>query len=154
MDYTHGGDMYSVLTNSMIARGLAKVTDVDRSIGIIAPGVKQDGSPNDFMVPMDRLFFNTYFGASEQYIYDATVFRLREASLSYYIPSKILEKTFLGSASITLSGQNLWFSAPNFPKGTNLDPEISGGGVGRTRGFEFITGPTSRRMGISLKVSF
>jgi TonB-linked SusC/RagA family outer membrane protein len=153
-DYTKGGDMYSGTTNVLLSRGLTKDTDVDRARAIILPGVKQDGTPNDFQTAMDRAYFNTYLGAREGFIYDATVLRLREVSLGYSLPPSLLTKTPLGAVSITLSGQNLWFDAPGFPEFVNFDPETSSGGVSKTRGFEFLTGPNSKRYGATLRVTF
>ena len=153
-DYTKGGDIYATTVNAMVGRGLSKSTDVDRALAIILPGVKQDGTPNDFQTSLDRAYFNTYLGAHEQWLYDATTIRLREISLSYSLPQTLISKTPLGNVTIALSGQNLWHKAPNFLDGTNYDPESSSGGVGKTRGFEYITGPQSRRFGGTLRVTF
>ena len=101
-----------------------------------------------------RAYFNTYLGAHEQWLYDATTIRLREISLSWSLPKSLINKTPLGSVTLGLSGQNLWHKAPYFPEGTNYDPESSSGGVGKTRGFEYMTGPQSRRFGGSLKITF
>lgn len=154
MDYVKGGVIFAQTVSAMLARGLAKATDVDRSLPIILPGVKQDGTPNDFQTSLDRAYFNTYLFASEASIFDATTVRLREVSLSYSLPQSLIGKTPLGGVSIGLSGQNLWHKAVNMPDGTNYDPESSSGGVGKTRGFEFMTGPSSRRYGATLKVTF
>ncbi len=153
-DLTKGGVIYANTVNTLISRGLAKSTDVDRTIPIILPGVKQDGTPNDIQTSIDRAYFNTYLGAHEQYLYDATVFRLRELSLSYALSSSLLTKTPFGGLSFSISGQNLWHKAPYFPEGSNYDPESSSGGVSKTRGFEFMTGPQSRRIGATIKVTF
>ena len=153
-DYTRGGVIYATSVNALLGRGLAKATDVDRSIPIILPGVKQDGTPNDFQTPMDRAYFNTYIGAAEENLYDATVLRLREVSISYALPANVLAHTPFGGISLSISGQNLYHHAPNFPVGSNYDPESSSGGVGKTRGFEYMTGPQSRRLGASLRIIF
>ncbi len=153
-DYSKGGVIYANSVNTLLGRGLAKATDVDRTIPIILPGVKQDGTENDFQTSIDRAYFNTYLGAAEQFLYDATYVRLRELSLSYVVPRDMLEKTPFGGIQFTISGQNLFHYAPNFPEGSNYDPESSSGGVGKTRGFEFMTGPQTRRMGATLKVTF
>ena len=153
-DYTKGGVIYATTVNAMVARGLAKSTDVDRALPIILPGVKQDGTPNDFQTSLDRAFFNTYLQAHEQHLYDATTVRLREVSLFYSLQQSLISKTPFGNVSIGFSGQNLWHKAPNFPDGTNYDPESSSGGVGKTRGFEYMTGPQSRRFGATLRVTF
>lgn len=153
-DYSKGGVIYANTVNTLMARGLAKATDVDRSIPIVLPGVKQDGNPNDFQTSIDRAYFNTYLGASEQYLYDATFIRLRELSLSYALSQQLLSRTPFGAVSLNISGQNLFHKAPNFPDGSNYDPESSSAGVDKTRGFEFMTGPQSRRFGATIKVTF
>ena len=99
-------------------------------------------------------FSNVLFGPDELGIYDASVLRLQEVSLSYSVPSKILDKTPFGSLSFTLSGQNLWFDAINIPDGTNFDPNVAGVGIGNGRGFDFLNGPSSKRYGMSIKASF
>ena len=155
-DYTKGGDFYSTTVRALLARGLTKDTDFDRDKGYILPGVKQDGTPNDYVQDATNIYFNSYgLGAHDRSIWDATLIRLRELSLSYAVPEAILSKTPFGAASITLSGQNLWYNAPNFPRYTNFDPETSSFSVGNgARGMERLTAPSSRRMGVSLRVSF
>ena len=65
----------------------------------------------------------------------------------------MLDRTPFGSLSITASGQNLWYEAYNVPSGTNFDPGVALG-VGNSRGFEFINGPSGKRYGISVKATF
>jgi hypothetical protein len=36
----------------------------------------------------------------------------------------------------------------------NFDPEVSGLGAGSYKGFDFLNGPTSRRYGGSIRVTF
>jgi hypothetical protein len=53
-----------------------------------------------------------------------------------------------------LSGTNLWFLALNFPPNMNFDTDVLGTGVGNGLGFDFVTGPSSRRLGGTLTLSF
>jgi hypothetical protein len=48
----------------------------------------------------------------------------------------------------------LWFRAVNVPRGINLDTDNLGLGVGNGLGFEFMTGPSARRIGGTLKLNF
>lgn len=154
-DYTKGGDIYSTTIRTLFARGVTKDTDFDRLQPLILPGVKQDGTPNDIQETAFEAYFNSVgFGPSGESVYDATLIRLREVSLSYSIPAKLLSKTPFGSLSLTLAGYNLWYNAPNTPKYMHFDPETSGLGASSYRGFEFITGPSSRRFGGSIRVTF
>ena len=80
--------------------------------------------------------------------------RLREISLSYSLPKSLFENAPIGSATVSLVGENLWFNAINFPTGINYDPEVLSTGVGNGRGIDFVTGPTARRMGVNLNITF
>ncbi|MEO6454658.1 MAG: SusC/RagA family TonB-linked outer membrane protein [Ginsengibacter sp.] len=155
-DFTKGGDIYSTTVRALLARGVTKDLDFDRSLPIIIPNtVKQDGTPNDIQNSATNIYFESLgFGPNEVSVYDATVVRLREVSLSYAIPAGVLKKTPFGAASINLSGNNLWYHAPNFPKYTNFDPETTSLAGGAVAGFERLTGPSSRRLGVSLRVTF
>lgn len=156
-DWTQGGDMLAYTPGTLVGRGLTKDTEFDRLLPIILPGVKADGTPNDVQISASQAYFNNYsgfFGMGDLITYDATVIRLREASVSYSLPASVLSKTPFGSISFTVSGQNLWYNAPNFPKYTRFDPETSSLGVSNVRGLEYLTGPTSRRFGASLRVTF
>ncbi len=154
--YQDGGDIYSVTTATMLARGLTEDTNVDRFLPIVQPGVlASDGStPNNIQGYIGDFFFRSYFFADEGTIFDATHLRLREVSIAYSLPKSLLESTPFGSASLVASGQNLWYNAPNFPVGVNFDPEVLSLGVGNGRGFDFFTGPTSKKYGVTLNLTF
>ncbi|MGX1929843.1 SusC/RagA family TonB-linked outer membrane protein [Flagellimonas sp. 2504JD4-2] len=153
-NYTQGGDVSSATISTLLGRGLITET-IDREDTYILPGVDQSGNPNNLQINNSTYFFsNLLFGPSELQIYDATTIRLQEASLSYGLPSKFLDKTPFGSLTFTVSGQNLWYRAVNTPKGANFDPNTAGLGVNNGQGFDFINGPSSRRYGLSVKATF
>jgi len=56
--------------------------------------------------------------------------------------------------SFSLQGFNLWFRSFNIPESANFDTNVAGLGVGNGAGFEFLTGPSSRRYGFSVKATF
>ncbi|HEV7381892.1 MAG TPA: TonB-dependent receptor, partial [Dyadobacter sp.] len=155
MEYRHGGAMYSTTAGSLLGRGLTKDLDIDRSQGYIFPGVTQEGAPNTTQITSSNVYFdNYYFFGDEGRMYDGSTIRLREASLSYSIPKSLLAKTPFKSASLSFSGNNLWYKALHFEKNLNFDTDNLGLGVGNGLGFEFLTGPSSRRLGGTLRVSF
>jgi len=156
-DFTKGGKILAYTPGSLLGRGVTKDTDFDRLLPIVLPGVDANGNPNTVQISSSTAYFNNlsgFFGMDDLITYDATVIRLREASLSYNLPDNILKKTPFGGISIVVSGQNLWYKAPNFPKYTNFDPETSSLGAGNFNGLEYLSGPTSRRMGVSFRVTF
>jgi TonB-linked SusC/RagA family outer membrane protein len=157
MEYTKGGDMYSATSSVLLGRGVTRDTEFDRALPYILPGVKADKTPNDIQISATQAYFNNSVAggaADESGIYDASNVRIREASLSYSLPQNLLKKLPIGSLSFTISGSNLWYFAPNFPKYVHFDPETSGLGVSNGRGLEFFTGPSARRVGASLRVTF
>ena len=162
--YIDGGDIYSSTVQAMLARGNTVDTDVDRNIPLIMPntvkitGTDTDGNPiyapNDIQTYIGDSFFRAYFFSREGGMFDATVIRLREVSITYVLPADLLQNTPFGTVGLSLSGENLWYNAPNFPEGINYDPEINSVGVGNGRGFDFRTAPTSKKYGITLNMTF
>jgi TonB-linked SusC/RagA family outer membrane protein len=151
---TIGGDMQSSFIMTLLGRGITTDT-VDRELPYILPGVLADGSPNNKQIDNATTYFgNLILGADELRVWDASVLRLSEVSLTYDLPSKWLESTPFGAVSIAAQGFNLWYDAYNTPEGTNYDPNIAGLGVGNGSGFEYFNGVSARRYGVSLKVTF
>ncbi|MCZ8355305.1 MAG: SusC/RagA family TonB-linked outer membrane protein [Cyclobacteriaceae bacterium] len=154
LDYRHGGDIYSTTIASLLGRGVTKDTDITRENTFILDGVQADGSPNTVQITSSNYYFdNVGFGASELQMYDGTTIRLREISLSYNLPSSLVSKTPFKKVSLSLSGQNLWFNAINTPKHINFDTDVLSTGVGNGLGFDFLTGPSSRRYGATLSIT-
>ena len=153
ISHTKGGDIQASTIAVLQGRGLI-ITD--RKNTFILPGIQETtGEVNQTQINNSQYYFsNVLFGPSELQIYDGSVVRLQELSLGYSFPQKFLDKTPFGSLSVTASGFNLWFDAYNTPDRANFDPNVAGAGVGNSRGFDFLNGPSSRRYGISLKASF
>lgn len=154
--YRHGGDIYSQTAAALVGRGVVDADrPLDREKTYVLPGVKQDGSPNDIQLTTTRIYFNNLgFGSNEFGIYDGSTIRLSEVSLGYSLPKKFLEKTPLGGLSFTLSGSNLWFKAVNMPHNVNFDTNTLSTGVGNGQGIDFISGPSARRYGLTVKATF
>lgn len=168
-DWKQGGDLFSNTIQSMLGRGVLTETE-DREMNKIIPGVYGDPNthepfrtengekiPNQTMVEVNTLWFGNTFAinsANEWVTYDATVFRLRELSLGYEFPRSLIESSPFGSIHLSVVGRNLWFSAPNFPKATNFDPEINQFGSTNTQGIEYSSTPSVRRIAFNLRVSF
>lgn len=157
LQYRQGGDIYSSTARSLLGRGLTTDTDGLQNAGYVLPGVIADtGEPNDVVISSGDAFFNLYNNGSDQFgIFDGTTIRLQEIALSYRFSSKALEKTPLGSLSISLVGENLYFNAINIPDGLNIDTNAIGTGVNSNgAGIETGISPSSRRYGVSVKASF
>ncbi|UZO79187.1 SusC/RagA family TonB-linked outer membrane protein [Aquimarina sp. ERC-38] len=154
MLYRHGGDIYSLTAGTLLGRGTVSFP-IDRTATYILPGVKQDGTPNDIQVTATTVGFNTIgFGPNELQVYDGTTIRLQEVSLTYTMPERFLKNTFFGSLSLSLRGNNIWYKAVNFPDDIRFDTNTLSTGVGNGQGIDFITGPSSRRYGVSVRATF
>jgi len=154
INHVHGGDILSYTVATLLGRGLTTDT-LDRELSFILPGVQSDGTPNTKQINNSTYFFsNVLYGPNENLIYDGSVWRLGEISLGYQLPKSLIDQTPFGSISLSLSGFNLWYDAYNTPDGANFDPNIAGTGVGNGRGFDYLNGPSSKRYGASLKLTF
>ena len=155
VDYVHGGDIWGSTASTLTGRGIAGETGFDRFVPVVAPGVQRDGSVNTVQITPNRHYWeHTGVFYDEHRMFDATTLRIREISLSLTAPKSWLANTPFGSASLTLSGQNLWYKAFNFPESINFDPEVLSLGVGNGRGFDFVTGPTAKKYGATLSFTF
>ncbi len=171
-DMTKGGDLYSVTISSELGRGVTLDTR-DRSAGWIIPGILGDAVtgkailiggktiPNQTRISTNDLYFSPSGGntfaintASEWNVYDATVYRLRELSIGYELPKSLFKNTGISSATFSVTGRNLWYLAPGFPKYTHFDPETSSFGASSVQGLEFSAAPTTKRIGLNLNVTF
>jgi len=180
-DWTQGGDFYSETISSMLGRGVTKDTENREKNAVITgiygnptPVIGADGLnryvpmlangktiPNQTRVTTNDLFFTQGTGASfatngafEYAVFDGTVYRLREIVLGYSLPAKWISKLKMSNATLSLSGRNLWFWAPNLPKYTNFDPDINSVVGAGTQGVETGGAPSSRRYGINLNITF
>lgn len=84
---------------------------------------------------------------ASQYVYDATNFRLRELSLGYTFQGLLGNGKDL---SLSLVGRNLFFLYKNSP----VDPDVSMSTANALGGVDIFNLPTSRSLGLSVKVSF
>ena len=172
-DMTKGGDLYSSTVNTLLGRGVTKDTR-NRETAFIIPGVYGDANteeallengkkiPNTTVITGNDLWFAggggaASFGinsATEWSVFDATVYRLRELTLGYSIPKSVYNKLPISAINLSLTGRNLWYSAPGFPKYTRFDPEVNSFGSTSTQGIEISAAPTTKRFGLNLSVSF
>jgi TonB-linked SusC/RagA family outer membrane protein len=165
IDYRQGGDMYASTPSATLGRGVVEEGNNPLDQTYILPGVKRidtddngslDGfAPNDIQITASDYGFNTQFnGIDETAMFDGTTIRIREVSLAYEFPKALLSRTPFKAASLQVNGNNLWFNAVNVPKNVNFDTEVLSTGVGNGLGFDYLTGPSARRYGVSLRLTF
>ena len=151
IDIRRGGDIISRNISDLRRTGAVNET-LDRDRGWIVDGVNADGSPNNIQISAQNYFNDLYgFGRAELVTFDGSWIRLREAELSYRIPSKILERTFFGRAEFGVVGRNLFLYAPNVP---HIDPEVNAQGQSNSLGLDFNSLPQTRSYGAFVRVTF
>ena len=155
-DASVGGDVFSTTSSTLLGRGILEETGFDRFIPVVTKGLSNDDTPNTTQTTANNHYWtNTGVYYDENSTYDASVMRLREISLSFVAPKTFLNGTPFGSASLTLSAQNIWHMAWNFPGGANFDPEVMSFGAGNnSRGWDAMTGPTAKKWGATLSLTF
>lgn len=142
------GDVENGVDSYGFFYGSSKATE--NRADIVVPGISVvDNKPNT--VPVNA---QTYWQTRqyESIIQDGTYIKLRNVTLAYNFKSSTLAKTPFKSASIVVSGRNLWIYSPHF---TGADPEVSSyGSSNGAQGIYAFSTPTSRSLNVSLKFSF
>ncbi|WP_422080764.1 SusC/RagA family TonB-linked outer membrane protein [Ulvibacterium sp.] len=160
IDWRSGGQIFSQSFVETRWRGVAGITR-DREVDDIIQGVKGTlvngipviSGPNDIPIKKDFAYYSAIgaFNPTEESLQDASFVRLREITLNYDIPKEILDKSFINSASIYVSGRNLLLITDSF-----TDPEVNftDGRSGNTAGLEWSQIPQTKSIGVGLKIQF
>jgi outer membrane receptor protein involved in Fe transport len=117
--------------------------------GIIAKGVKTDGTANNTIVPASS-YYKSLYNIDEAFVYSASYVKLREVKIGYTFPSQWVKGIGLQSATVSLVGRNLWIIHKNVP---NIDPETAFN-TGNGQGLEDLTLPTVRNIGFNINLKF
>jgi TonB-linked SusC/RagA family outer membrane protein len=167
IDWQQGGSLFSLDQYYGLATGLYEETDYTNDLGnpvrspisegggLILDGVV-DNEDGTYSTNTTRVEGGDYrvFGYSRNpnaaFIYDATYVKLREVVLTYNMPRKIMDKTFIHGASFSLVGGNLWILYKDLP---HADPEASQG-AGNIQGWQSGVMPSLRTIGFNVKLQF
>ena len=150
-DMKFGGDIFSysemVATGSGLAARTANRGEEDGYM-MVFPGVYEDGTPNTTKISASQ-----YYGSLllEDFLYDASFIKLKELSLGYSFPSKLLKKTPLTALNVSFVARNLCYLLKHTP-GTS--PE---GGYDTTmfsQAIDYAALPYTRTFGLSVSLGF
>ncbi len=98
-------------------------------------------------------YSNDYYTVTENFVLDATAFKVRELSLSYTLPTKMLDRTPLSNVVVGVNARNPFTVLPAENRNYN-DPETSNT-TGNGQGLAAINQyPTTRSLGFNLNVTF
>lgn len=152
VDLNYGGARQSSTESQMLFHGTSKASLYGREDGLVVPGVKEDGSPNDIVVTAEA--YSQLLGgragsnAGEVFNHEATNSRLREFALGYAVPVK---NRLIKSLVVSAVGRNLFY----FYNGCGwFDPESTYDTNVNGQGGESASLPGCRTLGFNLKVTF
>lgn len=149
LDYRNGGTLIGGTQPLLDADGHSKRSLLGREGGIVLDAYQADGTKNDKVITSQQYFsaIGDRYPTGEEYTYSGTNLRLREVTLDYTIPAKLLSKAnYIKGAKISLIGRNLFFFKNEAP----FDPDIARG----RGGTEYVALPFTRTFGLNLKASF
>jgi TonB-linked SusC/RagA family outer membrane protein len=114
------------------------------------------GTANTTEVVLDEEWYfwngegSGFTGPSEPYVEEADWVRLKELSLAYAIPSKVLGNGFVRNLEVYFTGINLWLSTPY----TGVDPETSLVGNNNGLGIDYFNNPGTKSFTFGLRAGF
>ena len=161
VDARIGGEIFSGSNRLLQANGVAACTVVNGERkpfvvdGVIA---NEDGSYSPSTIEVDpQAYWSAITGSTgnlgigEANIYDATNVRLRNLSLNYAFPKKMLKNTPFQQVKLGVSCNNVWMIHSNL---NGIDPESVFATNTNATGFENASAPTSRTFLFNVTLGF
>jgi iron complex outermembrane receptor protein len=163
-DAEHGGTAYYINADGKKIADVASAPSGAKIFndGVVLPGVKPDGTPNDVIVDAANYYLNTYtWGANPAWgipysRYDDAVvnndyIKFRELSIGYNLPTNIAKKVGCSNLRVSLIGSNLFYiyrTMKEFDAETNLGSSWVNQAI--------VNGSTAatRSLGFSIRASF
>ncbi|MCF0042081.1 SusC/RagA family TonB-linked outer membrane protein [Dyadobacter fanqingshengii] len=161
VDFKVGGDILSGTNMRLDQWGVSKRSLQGREgeAPLTVSGVTQEGTEfrpfNKTLTPQEAY---NYWGSvggeadavTNMYLYDASFVKLRQMTLGYSFPKKLLEKTPLQNLTLSFVGRNLAILFKNID---NVDPESTYSN-GNSQGFDYFGFPSTRSYGFNLRATF
>ncbi|AYB31820.1 SusC/RagA family TonB-linked outer membrane protein [Chryseolinea soli] len=140
---THGNQIYSqTMAYLWGGQGQAKNATTSDAMNMWSPTNETD---NPSFGGNGKNFIN-----SSRYVYNGSYIKLKNISISYHIPTDLLDKVKMKNLEVYVSSQNL-FTITKFP---GYDPEINNAQNAVTQGLEMGVIPNPRTYTIGLRAGF
>ena len=163
-DMRFGGSIMSVsegmatsvgTSERTLNRGEYKEISGVKDYYMVVPGVKEDGSINDIPVSAQAYYstigiYKSQKGYAKEFIHSASYIKLKELSLGYSFPQRMLKKTPFTALKLSFVARNLCFLMKHTPG----NPD---GGYDTTmfsQALDFAAVPYTRTFGFSINVGF
>ncbi|MGC1243704.1 MAG: SusC/RagA family TonB-linked outer membrane protein [Chryseosolibacter sp.] len=164
MDAEHGGlSYYEDIDGNRVPTSGAQGPNGETvyNDGMILPGVKGDGTPNDYIASSADYYWTVYNWGGPQYspntryelyIQENSYVKMRELALSYRLPQSISSKIRATNIELSVFGRNLFFVYRTLK---DMDAEQTTAG---SRWYQNLTNvgtnPSTRTFGGSVRVNF
>lgn len=149
-----GGEIFSASEAAATSAGNSLRTTENDRMSFFFDGPLEDGGLNTTMITAQQ-YWTRVSSINEEFIYDASYMKLREITLGYSIPQRMLKKINkepIKSARVSLFGRNLFYFYKHTP-GTVPDASAYSNSYA-AQAFDFAPVPATRTFGISLDVAF
>jgi TonB-linked SusC/RagA family outer membrane protein len=164
IDFKSGGDIYSGTNVRMTQAGFTKQSLQGREgeapltvEGVIQDGTDANGDPiykpfSKTLTPGEAQNYWSRLGdrAAEKFVYDASFIKLRQITLGFNLPKKVLSRTPVQGLMLSFVARNLAIIKKNTP---NIDPESSYTSS-NSQGLDYFGMPATRSYGINLRATF
>jgi len=172
IDVRQGGDVFSLdqwygeatglyeHTAGLNSKGNPSRLPVAEGGGVLLPGVKEDGTPNDIYAENTDGNGATPYGYAAggieapraMYVFDGSFVKLREVALSYALPQSVIGNLgFIKGINLQLIGRNLWIIHKNMEYS---DPEEGLSSGNASRGYQSGAYPAFRTYGFNVRLNF
>ncbi|MDQ2889161.1 MAG: SusC/RagA family TonB-linked outer membrane protein [Gemmatimonadota bacterium] len=153
LDIHRGGNIYSVTNMFGQYTGVLASSMTGREVdwnnpGLVVRGTDQaTGKPNTVNVTAED-YYQSLFQNGEAFLFDDSFIKLREVRVGFDLPRTFTRSLRVSTANLAFVGRNLWTQT----KVPNIDPEFAYT-TGNYQGAEFAALPTTRSLGINLRIT-
>jgi TonB-linked SusC/RagA family outer membrane protein len=150
IDIQQGGSYFSTSHMWGSYSGMLEATAANgiRENGITVDAVYEDGTKNTSVLP-GQAWAQQHYGLDAMNVFDASYVKLREVTLGYNFPKKIIGP--LADVRFSVFARNLFTWGLDWE---GMDPEMASYGSGNTQGLEGGSLPSTRTYGMNLEFKF
>lgn len=146
MNFATGNKLYNTARN-LFSRGVPFVQNFAEAADFWTPDNPSATSPRPSQGGTTTTLATL---ASTRFLEDASFLRVKNVALTYDLPGKIFETSFISSAQFTISATNLL----TFTKYTGLDPEASSRESLLSAGIDYTPYPNTKQYNLGVKIGF
>ena len=160
IDARLGGNIAEESSSLGMQTGVYGLTAIGREEGVIGAGARNIGTEEapEYVVndvvneTRDVVGALSVRYANEGAIFDASFVKLREAGITYRLPTAVVERIgFLRAASVSVIGRNL---AMLYSNHSQVDPEFNSYGGNLQGALNYTSIPSTRSFGVNLNLTF